>query len=73
MYSAPSITEAPGTTFYIKRSGEIDYVVLLKVTTITAATATTTTTTTTITAKTITIPISISVVTAKTIIRPRQP
>jgi len=31
VYTPPSITEAPGSTFYIKRSGEIDYVVLLKV------------------------------------------
>ena len=31
VYTPPSITEAPGSTFYIKRSGELDYVVLLKV------------------------------------------
>ena len=31
IYTPPSITEAPGSTFYIKRSGELDYVVLLKV------------------------------------------
>ena len=31
IYTPPTITEAPGSTFYIKRSGEMDYVVLLKV------------------------------------------
>jgi len=31
IYTPPSVAEAAGATFYIKRSGEIDYVVLLKV------------------------------------------
>ena len=31
IYTPPSVAEAAGATFYIKRSGEVDYVVLLKV------------------------------------------
>ena len=31
-YTPPSIGEAPGSTFYIRKNGQIDYMVLLKVT-----------------------------------------
>ncbi len=31
IYTPPSIGEAPGSTFYIKKSGQMDYLVLLKV------------------------------------------
>ena len=30
-YTPPSIAEAPGSTFYIRKNGQIDYLVLLKV------------------------------------------
>lgn len=30
-YTPPSIGEAPGSTFYIRKNGQIDYLVLLKV------------------------------------------
>ena len=30
-YTPPSIGEAPGSTFYIRKNGHIDYLVLLKV------------------------------------------
>ena len=31
LYTAPSIVEAAGSTFYIRKNGQIDYNVLLKV------------------------------------------
>ena len=31
IYTPPSIGEAPGSTFYIRKNGQMDYMVLLKV------------------------------------------